>query len=165
MDAHPGRLFTGTVKQIRKAPQIVQNIVTYVVVITAENPDEVLLPGMTANLQVVVAKREGVLKVPNTALRFRPAGQVAEDGREKLAARAETAATSADEPGVSGRVFVLDPKGQPTLIPLRLGITDGRVTEVLAGDLNEGQPVITGPAAPPGSAPDATSSLLKFRLR
>ncbi len=166
VDAHPGRLFTGTVKQIRKAPQIVQNIVTYVVVITAENPDEVLLPGMTANLQVVVAKRAGVLKVPNTALRFHPAGQVAEVEHEKLAAQAaDTAATGADEPGVSGRVFVLNPKGHPTLIRLRLGLTDGRVTEVLSGDLNEGQPVITGSAVPPGSAPNATSSLLKFRLR
>ena len=84
-DAYPGRLFTGTVKQIRKAPQTIQNIVTYVVVISTENPDEVLLPGMTANLQVVVAKREGVLKVPNMALRFRPPGQLedvrAEAGR------------------------------------------------------------------------------------
>jgi HlyD family secretion protein len=165
VDAHPGRVFAGTVKQIRKAPQIVQNIVTYVVVITAENPDEVLLPGMTANLQVVVAKRGGVLKVPNTALRFNPPSQVAEDRHEKLAARAETTATRADEPGVSGRIFVLDPKGHPKLIQLRLGITDGRVTEVLSGDLKDGQPVIIGPATPPGSAPDATSSLLKFRLR
>jgi HlyD family secretion protein len=165
VDAHPGRLFIGTVNQIRKAPQIVQNIVTYVVVIAAENPDEVLLPGMTANLQVVVAKREGVPKVPNTALRFHPAGQVAADEHGKLAARAETAATSADEPGVPGRVFVLDPKGRPTLIQLRLGITDGRVTEVLSSDLKDGQSVITGPAAPPGSASDATASLLKFRLQ
>lgn len=164
VDAHPGRLFSGNVKQIRKAPQIVQNIVTYVVVITTKNPDEVLLPGMTANLQVVVAKREGVLKVPNTALRFHPAGQVAKN-EQKLATRAETAETSADGSGVSGRVFVLNPKGQPTLVQLQLGITDGRVTEVLSGDLKEGQPVIIGSAAPEGSAPDATSSLLKFRLR
>jgi HlyD family secretion protein len=164
VDAHPGRLFSGNVKQIRKAPQIVQNIVTYVVVITTKNPDEVLLPGMTANLQVVVAKREGVLKVPNTALRFHPAGQVAKN-EQKLATRAETAETSADGPGVSGRVFVLNPKGQPTLVQLQLGITDGRVTEVLSGDLKEGQPVIIGSAAPQGSAPDATSSLLKFRWR
>ena len=76
VDAYPDRLFTGTVKQIRKAPKTIQNIVTYVVVISTENPDEVLLPGMTANLQVVVAKREGVLKVPNMALRFRPPGQL-----------------------------------------------------------------------------------------
>ena len=165
VDAYPGRLFTGSVKQIRKAPQIEQNIVTYVVVITAKNPDEVLLPGMTANLQVVVAKREDVLKVPNTALRFHPAGQVAEKEHEARGAGVETAATSADEPGVPGRVFVLGPKGQPMLIQLRLGITDGRMTEVVTGDLREGQPVITGPAAPPGSAPEATSSLLKFRLR
>ena len=164
VDAQPGRLFTGNVKQIRKAPQIVQNIVTYVVVITTKNPDEVLLPGMTANLQVVVAKREGVLKVPNTALRFHPIGQVAKN-EQKLATRADTAETSAGEPGVSGRVFVLNPKGQPTLVQLQLGITDGRVTEVLSGDLKEGQPVIIGFAAPEGSAPDATSSLLKFRLR
>jgi len=163
VDAYPGRLFTGSVKQIRKAPQIVQNIVTYVVVISAKNPDEVLLPGMTANLQVVVAKREGVLKVPNTALRFHPTGQVSEN-EQKLAARATTE-TSADEPGVSGRVFVLYPKGQPTLVQLRLGITDGRATEVLSGDLKEGQTVLIGSAAPRGPAPDATSSLLKFRLR
>jgi HlyD family secretion protein len=162
VDAYPGRLFTGDVKQIRKAPQIVQNIVTYVVVIAAKNPDQVLLPGMTANLQVVVAKREGVLKVPNTALRFHPT--LVSENEQKLAARATTE-TSDEEPGVSGRVFVLNPKGQPTLIQLRLGITDGRVTEVLSGDLKEGQPVLVGPAAPPGPVPDATSSLLKFRLR
>ena len=101
VDAHPGRLFTGTVKQIRKAPQIVQNIVTYVVVITAENPDEVLLPGMTANLQVVVAKREGVLKVPNTALRFRPTGQLVEDEREGL----RGASRSSGEPAPTSREF------------------------------------------------------------
>ena len=62
-------------------------------------------------------------------------------------------------------MFVLGRNGQPTLIPLRLGITDGRMTEVLTGDLTEGQAVITGPAGTPGSAPDAASSLLTFRLR
>ena len=106
VDAYPDRLFTGTVKQIRKAPKTIQNIVTYVVVISTENPDEVLLPGMTANLQVVVAKRGGVLKVPNMALRFRPPGQL-ED------VRAEAGAISATERGVAGRVFVLDDNGPP----------------------------------------------------
>jgi HlyD family secretion protein len=60
---------------------------------------------------------------------------------------------------------VLGRDGQPRLIPLRLGITDGRMTEVLAGDLTEGQAVITGPAAASESAPDAASPLLTFRLR
>jgi HlyD family secretion protein len=153
------------VQQIRKAPQIEQNVVTYVVVIAAENPDELLLPGMTANLQVVVAQREGVLKVPNTALRFRPAGQAVEEEHAGRWGDVEAAGASADEPGVSGRVFVLGRDGQPTLTPLRLGITDGRTTEVLAGDLTEGQAVITGPAGTPGSAPDAASSSFTFRLR
>jgi HlyD family secretion protein len=165
VDAYPGRLFTGTVRQIRKAPRIEQNVVTYVVVIAAENPDELLLPGMTANLQVVVAKREAVLKVPNTALRFRPAGQAVEEEHAGRSGDVEAAGNSADEPGVPGRVFVLGRNGQPMLLPLRLGITDGRMTEVLAGYLREGQAVITGPAGTSGSAPDAASSLLTFRLR
>jgi HlyD family secretion protein len=154
VDAYQDRRFTGTVKQIRKAPKSIQNIVTYVVVIGTENPDEVLLPGMTANLQVVVAKRVGVLKVPNMALRFRPSGQPKEAG-------AEAGTISATEPE-AGRVFVLDEKGQPTPVTLRLGITDGRATEVLAGDLKEGQLVITA-AASPQSAPDAAS--FNSRLR
>ena len=137
--------------------QSIQNIVTYVVVISTENPDEVLLPGMTANLQVVVAKRVGVLQVPNMALRFRPPGQP-ED------VRAEPRPISATEPGGAGRVFVLDGKGHPKPMALRLGITNGRATEVLPGDLKEGQLVIIGTAVPE-SAPEATSSLLNLRLR
>jgi HlyD family secretion protein len=154
VDAYPDRLFTGTVKQIRKAPKTIQNIVTYVVVISTENRDEVLLPGMTANLQVVVAKRADVLKVPNMALRFHPPGQPK---------RAEGVAVSASEPGVAGQVFVLDDEGHPAPVTLRLGITDGRVTEVLAGDLKEGLPVITGTA--PQSASETTPWLLDLRLR
>jgi HlyD family secretion protein len=164
VDAYPGRFFTGTVQQIRKAPRIEQNVVTYVVVVAAENPDELLLPGMTANLQVVVARREAVLRVPNTALRFRPAGQAIEEEHAGRWGDVEAAGSSADEQGVPGRVFVLGHDGQPSLIPLRLGITDGRTTEVLAGDLEEGQAVITGPAVAAGSAPDQPS-LLSFRLR
>jgi HlyD family secretion protein len=157
VDAYPDRQFTGSVKQIRKAPKTIQNIVTYVVVINAENPDELLLPGMTANLEVVVAKRENVLKVANAALRFRPSGQL-DDG-----AKAE-AATNRGEPGVPGRVFVLDDAGHPKPMPLRLGITDGRATEVIAGTLREGQVIVTG-AASPQSATDTAPSLLNFRLR
>jgi HlyD family secretion protein len=164
VDAHPGRVFTGIVKQIRKAPQIVQNVVTYVVVITAKNPGEVLLPGMTANLRVVVAKREDVLKVPNTALRFHPAGQVVVDGSEKLSARTDSAGNDNDL-GISGRAFVIDANGLPTMVRVRLGITDGRMTEVLSGDLKDGQQVITGLAVPQGSVRDAKSSLFKFRVQ
>ena len=74
VDAFPGQMFNGVVTQIRKAPQIVQNVVTYTVVLAVANPGEKLLPGMTANVKLVYDQKPSVLKVPNAALRFRPAG-------------------------------------------------------------------------------------------
>jgi len=72
VDAFPGREFIGQVEQIRKASQTIQNVVTYTVVVSAENQDQHLLPGMTANVQLVIEERQAVLKVSNAALRFRP---------------------------------------------------------------------------------------------
>jgi HlyD family secretion protein len=74
VDAFPGEMFRGRVVQIRKAAQVVQNVVTYTVVVAVDNPDQRLLPGMTANVKLIVAEKSDVLKVPNAALRFRPAG-------------------------------------------------------------------------------------------
>lgn len=74
VDSFPGHNFPGTVTQIRKAPTVVQNVVTYTVVVSADNPDLQLLPGMTANVQVMVQEQPNALKVANAALRFRPAG-------------------------------------------------------------------------------------------
>lgn len=74
VDSFPGRTFRGTVSQVRKAAQVVQNVVTYIAVVRTSNPDLSLFPGMTANVRVIVATRENVLKVPNAALRFRPPG-------------------------------------------------------------------------------------------
>lgn len=162
VDAYQDRIFTGAVKQIRKAPQIVQNVVTYIAVISAKNPDELLLPGMTANLRVVVASRENVLTVPNAALRFRPQSEGGE-----LTAKAELPTSEAKangEAGVAGRVFVLDEARTLRPVSLRLGVTDGRVTEVLAGKLSEGERVITGVEAAPDGR-DEQSVLIKFRLR
>lgn len=87
VDAFPGRSFEGTVKQIRKASQNVSNVVTYTAVISAANPAQELLPGMTANVRVVTDSRSDVLKVANAALRFRPAGaNAAERGANAPAA-------------------------------------------------------------------------------
>ena len=72
VDAFPAREFIGQVEQIRKAPQTIQNVVTYTVVVSAENQDQQLLPGMTANVQLVIDERQAVIKVSNAALRFRP---------------------------------------------------------------------------------------------
>src|SRR6266545_1993815 len=74
VDSFPGQSFTGEVVQIRKAPQVLQNVVTYDVVVSAQNLDLRLLPGMTANVRIVTDQKADVLRVPNAALRFRPPG-------------------------------------------------------------------------------------------
>jgi HlyD family secretion protein len=85
VDAYPTRTFEGTVRQIRKAAQTLQNVVTYTVVVATGNPSLLLVPGMTANVRIVADSREGVLKVPNAALRFRPAGANAAKDAEPAA--------------------------------------------------------------------------------
>ena len=80
VDSFAGRTFTGAIRQVRKAATVAQNVVTYVVVISAANPDLNLLPGMTANVRITTDRRDSVLKVANSALRFRPPG-VTEDGQ------------------------------------------------------------------------------------
>lgn len=76
VDSFPGRIFSGEVLQVRKSARVVQNVVTYIAVIGAHNPDQSLLPGMTANVRIITDQRSDVLKVPNAALRFRPPGWV-----------------------------------------------------------------------------------------
>ncbi len=80
VDAFPGETFKGRIVQVRKAAQIVQSVVTYTVVVGVDNPDGKLLPGLTANVKLIVADKPSVLKVPNAALRFRPPG---EEGKAK----------------------------------------------------------------------------------
>ena len=74
VDSFSGQTFAGVVTQIRKAAQVVQNVVTYTVVVAVDNPRGILLPGMTANAKMIVSEKPSVLKVPNAALRYRPAG-------------------------------------------------------------------------------------------
>ncbi|MBC7803889.1 MAG: efflux RND transporter periplasmic adaptor subunit, partial [Candidatus Parcubacteria bacterium] len=85
VDAFPRRNFAGEIRQVRKSPVNVQNVISYTVVISAANPDQSLLPGMTANVRVVVDSRDKVLKVANAALRFRPGGAAAASGDAKAA--------------------------------------------------------------------------------
>lgn len=83
VDSFPGRTFNGRITQVRKAALVVQNVVTYVAIISAPNPELTLLPGMTTNVRIVTAKRDDVLKLPNAALRFRPAGAASEGAQKK----------------------------------------------------------------------------------
>jgi HlyD family secretion protein len=238
VDSFPGQSFTGLVTQIRKAAQIVQNVVTYTVVVAVDNTGGRLLPGMTANVKMIISEKPSVLKIPNAALRFRPAGaegaatgsdpggragagqggerggsgggrpsleQIRErlvkglglteaqqgrldpilhDSRQQMMtqpglpdqerqsraqkirestrarireiltpeqrARYDESAGGGDgrdpRSGAPGRVWILDgDKLKP--VSLTLGISDGAATEVLRGDLAEGQEVVVGVAA------------------
>jgi len=145
--------FTGKVEEVRLAAATVQNVVTYPVIIQAENPGEKLFPTMTANLSCEVARRANVLRVPNMALRFRPESETAKADAPQR--RRPSAGGGASRDG--HRVWIVTAEG---LRPLRVrtGITDGTLTEITGGELEEGQKVITGvqSAADNGKAQAAT---------
>ena len=152
VDAFPAQPFSGEVVQIRKAPQVVQNVVTYNVVVGVQNPDLKLLPGMTGNVRILVDQKPSVLKVPNAALRFRPQGvQGDTPGVGGPVRPGGSAPPTAQARGPAGRVWVPGPDGKPQSIGIQLGISDGNFTEVLDGALGEGQEVIVGSTERPGS--------------
>ncbi|MDA0367713.1 MAG: efflux RND transporter periplasmic adaptor subunit [Proteobacteria bacterium] len=101
VDAHADRTFRGRIEQVRQAPQVVQNVVTYTVIVSANNAQQLLLPGMTANVNVVLDRRADVLRVPNAALRFRPPN-AARDGESGGAPTARQAASGATPGGGGG---------------------------------------------------------------
>jgi HlyD family secretion protein len=248
VDAFAGRAFSGEVKQVRKAATVVSNVVTYTVVVSAANPDLNLLPGMTANVRIVTAQKEKTLKVPNSALRFRPPGTVDDkkaaaavspaptstaggggppggglsatrdrlvaelkldadqqakvdaifdsmrekfraardlpeaeknkafernraEIREKVAVlltpeqkkryeemAAEAQAARAGGAGGSGRLWVLGDDGNPKSISVRLGLTDGSMTEVISGEIKEGSEIIVGLQSANTAAKPATGA-------
>jgi HlyD family secretion protein len=138
VDAYPGRTFSGTVKQIRKAPEVVENVVTYTVVLSTENPDLALLPGMTALVNVVIDEAKDVLKVPNAALRYQP----------PTVRGATAAATEAPGAGSSAVIWTVVEDGA-TAVRVILGRSDESATELIEGPLSAGQQVIVGTASPP----------------
>jgi len=97
VDAFPGKEFKGRINQIRKAPRTIQNVVTYVVIVSADNEDLRLLPGMTANVRIIIAEKSAALKVSNAALRFKPEGVSSDSASEKISSR------SARKGGQGGR--------------------------------------------------------------
>ena len=146
VDAFPGRRFEGEVQQVRKAATIVSNVVSYTVAITTSNPDLILLPGMTANVRIITARKEGVLKVPNAALRFKLLDAA------KPATAVPPAPTSGKRAGGIPRVWRLT-EGKPVEVAIKTGISDGSATELLSDELKEGDELITGQS---GEKPKAT---------
>jgi len=125
------RPFAGEVTQIGPSPQAIQNVVTYDVVISTPNPELLLKPGMTATIKIVVDRRDDVLRVPDQALRYSPAGRTAPSGSSD--ARAP----------LDGRpqVWILR-EGRPAAVPVQLGLQDGAFTEIVKGDLKPGDDLI-----------------------
>jgi HlyD family secretion protein len=136
VDAYPDRTFSGKVLQIRKAPEVVQNVVTYTAIVSAPNPDLLLLPGMTAQLRIVVSNTGEILKIPSQALRFRPNGAGAASGRQSAN---EVASSTA-----SATVWLVGDDGRPNPVAVRLGPSDDNSAALLEGPLSEGQQVIIG---------------------
>ena len=160
VDALGERSFQATVRQIRLNPKIEQNVVTYNVVLATRNEDGLLLPGMTATVRIRVDGREDVLKVPSTALRFRPSDPSVVSG---TGARSPAQAAAGRE--ASRAVLHLESwvQGRPVLarVPVVVGISDGSHTELVdAGELKPGDRVAVGEIlAPAGERPGG------FRLR
>lgn len=159
VDAFPGENFEGTIKQMRLNATTVQNVVTYNVVVNVDNPEQKLKPGMTADLTFVISKRDDVIKIPNAAFRYVPARSGSgrgnsnsnrretaplADGNSNTEASNISRATTPVLAGQTRIIWVLDQNKQPQRREVKIGISDGTVTEMVEGDLQEGDLIITG---------------------
>lgn len=157
VDAIPNKSFQGEVRQIRLSPANVQNVVTYDVIVAVDNAELILLPGMTAYVSIAVAERKDALLVPNAALRYKPSNREAgtEQGGEKRMKKKDAS---------GGQLYVLS-DGQPRMVQVSLGITDNRTTEIVAGDLNEGDAVILGESGEQSGTPNQkVANTMRLRL-
>jgi len=156
VDAYPDLSFKGTVNQVRLSPQVVQNVVSYDVIIDVPNPDLLLMPGMTANVTVLVDESLGVLKVPAGALRFRPSSAGKKSFSEmrggaqvsQAAQHMDSSSASSNSAGSGKRgqsvIWILSPQGKPEPLRVKVGISDGNFTQVTSDNLKEGEKVIIG---------------------
>jgi len=150
VDSYPGTTFQGIVSDIRKAPIITQNVVTYDVVITVDNSDLKLFPGMTANVTILSQQVADTLKVPNAVLRFRPSVAVL-----------KTTGLSAPLPD-KPQIYILSGR-KPKAVPVVYGLSDGKYTAVASDGLRPGMQVIVR-ATSAASAPSATGAPMPPRM-
>ncbi|HAP66759.1 MAG TPA: efflux RND transporter periplasmic adaptor subunit [Nitrospinae bacterium] len=123
VDAYPDTIFKGNVSEVRNAPITIQNVVTYDVVIKIDNPELKLKPGMTANVSISVSNRKDVIRIPNAALRFKPT-----EMQNKVTER-------------GAGIWIIE-DGKPKQIKVITGISNGNYTELISGDIKEGQELI-----------------------
>jgi HlyD family secretion protein len=163
VDAFPSRSFQGKVQQIRLNPTTQQNVVTYNVRVSLSNPEHILLPGMTAYVSIGVASRQDVLLVPNAALRFRPPdGNPQGNGAAGQRPGGEAAeGKGRKRDAASGTVYRVE-HGELKAIPVPLGITDQRNSEVLGGDLKAGDTVVVGENIAPSNGKPSSVGMRLF---
>jgi HlyD family secretion protein len=142
VDAFPNKNFEGVVKQIRLNPTNTANVVTYDVVISVDNPEQLLLPGMTAYVNINFAKHDNVLLVPNAALRYRPKNEELNLAMKKDKKPDDNVSkTKTDDLG-SGKIYVLR-NNKPEMIRVKTSITNGKFTEIISTDIKPNEFVIT----------------------
>lgn len=173
VDAYPGRTFEGKVKMVRFAPVTVENVVTYVTVIEVANPKLELRPGMTANVSIVLDRRDNAIAIPNAALRYKPSsggppssgpamggppsGGMASSSESKgegkgkgpSSKRSEAKAEEKSDGPSSKTIYVLE-NGEPKAVEVQVGLTDGVTTEAISG-IDEGTEVVTSQFMPASS--------------
>ncbi len=164
VDAYPDRNFTGAIREVRLQPKTVQNVVNYDVVISVDNPDFKLLPGMTAYVNVLLSERKGVLRVPAAAFRFKPPtkpGEAADKGKADGAGKRRMGGgmngqrpdgAARDKEGRLRPLYVLRGK-ELERVMVRTAATDKRFVEILPGTLKAGDLVVTGISGDAGRGP------------
>lgn len=155
VDAFPFRTFHGKVVQVRNAPITIQNVVTYDTVIGVSNDDLKLKPGMTANVSIIIEHRDDALQIKNAAFRYRPADSTPPPSAPSSTGKPGSRGPGRDRPRNERTVYVLS-GGKPKPFQIKIGISDGIVTEVTEG-LKEGDRVVTAAVstASPGQSPAA----------
>jgi HlyD family secretion protein len=162
VESFPDRQYAGVVQQVRQAPQTVQNVVTYDVVVGVANEDLALKPGMTASMRIVTSRADHVLRVPDQALRYMPSGTLKGAERQVPGANAQPPRQPAPDgqfrKGRSGQVWVLA-DGKPRRVAVTIGLDDEAFAEILAGELHEGDAVIMSEqsSVPPRAASGSTA--------
>jgi len=139
VQSYPDRNFTGSVRQVRLQPEVVSNVVTYTVIVDADNAERLLLPGMTATVDFIVEQARDVLLVPNAALRFKPQDQAGNGNGSKDGV---SFAPAGSKP--KARVYVLDAKGDLQPVPVTTAGSNGQQTIIASEKLPEGSLVVTG---------------------
>jgi HlyD family secretion protein len=164
VDAFPNRNFEGVVKQLRLNPTVTSNVVTYNVVVSVDNPDKILLPGMTAYVNIMVARHDNVLLAPNAALRFKPRldeTQTNSSTNTRGQGQGRKKASGGDT--TRGKVYVLK-DGKITPIRVNVGISDGKFTEISSNELKVNDQVVIGENQANGDTTPPTNSTMRFRM-